>query len=158
MAHIVLSGDELVGILYANELIPSQVTDVETDGQEIKLKVQTPWPVLRSIRVGVRFAGFENGHVVFQLVTNRLIDTFDWLVTKMLESFRLSDYGGRWEYPRLHIDVNRLVREQIRGVSVDDVKFIDGHFHIKTSHPVQMEGFSDTNSDTSSDTSCMKAL
>lgn len=158
MAKLVLSGDELVGILHANELIPNQVTDVETDGDEIKLKVRTPWPVLRSVRVGVRFAGFEKGHIVFQLVTNRLIDTFDWLVDKMLESFRLSDYGGRWEYPRLHIDVNRLVREQIRGVVVEDVAFIDGFFHITTTHPLRMENTEDTSSDESSDTSCMQAL
>lgn len=158
MANIVLSGDELVGILHANELVPSQVTAVETDGEEMTLKVQTPWPVLRSVRVGVRFAGFENGHVVFQLVTNRLIDTFEWLVKKMLESFRFSDYGGRWDYPRLHIDVNRLVGEQIRGVTVDDVAFVDGHFHVKTSHPVRIGADGDEPAaDERSDTSCMPA-
>jgi len=161
MAQIVLSGDELVGVLYANELIPSQITEVQTDGDEIKLKVRTQWPVLRSVRVGVRLAGFEDGQLVLQLVTNRLLDTFDWLVDKMLESFELAEHGGRWEYPRLYIDLNRLVADQVRGVIVHDVAFVDGYFRITTTHPPQPSDTQDpdeTASDTSSDTSCMQAL
>ncbi|MBN1361268.1 MAG: hypothetical protein JW993_11780 [Sedimentisphaerales bacterium] len=135
MAQIVLSGDELLGILYANGLIPDQVRDIRANGQEIKLKVRTPWPVLRSVRVGVRFAGFDEGEAVFQLVTNRLIDKFDWLVDRMLESLRVADYGGRWEYPHLYLDVNRFVQQRIRGVKIDDMVFDDGLFHITTTHP-----------------------
>ncbi len=94
MAKIVLSADELFDILHANELIPDQVSEIDTEGDQIKLKVKTSWPVLKSIRVSVRFAGFDDGHIAFELVTNRLIDTFDWLVEKMVESLRLQDHGG----------------------------------------------------------------
>ena len=158
MAQIVLSGDELVGILQANGLIPDQVTDIEADGEEIKLKVKTPWPLLKSLRVGVRFEGFNGDHVVLQLVTNRLIDTFDWLVDKMLESFPLADYGGRWEYPRLHIDVNKLLQERIRGVQIDEMEFFDGQFCITTVHPPIAEASDDTSADVGEDTSCAPSL
>lgn len=158
MAKIVLSADELLDILHANELIPDQVTEIETDGQEIKLKVKTPWPVLKSVRVGVRFAGYADGHVAFQLVTNRLIDTFDWLVEKMVESLRLGDHGGRWEYPRLYVDVNRIVRGWIRGIDIEDMAFIDGHFHITTKHPPRQNGSEDVMSDTNAGSSCLPAL
>jgi len=139
MAQIVLSGDELVRILRANALIPDQITDVETDGAEIRIKVGTPWPVLKSIHARVRFAGFEGGHVVLQLATNRLLDKFDWLVDKMLASLQLEDHGSRWEYPRLYVDVNRLLQRQVRGVEITDVVFTEDRFHITTTHPVDAE-------------------
>jgi hypothetical protein len=134
MAQIVLSGEELVCLLKANGLIPDPIIDVEMDTDEMKVRVRTPLPIPKSVRVGVRLAGFEQGHVVLQLVTNRLIDTFDWLVDRMLASLRLADHESRWEYPRLYVDVNRLLQRQIRGVEVTDMTFADGHFHITTAH------------------------
>ena len=134
MAQIILSGDELVCVLNANGLIPEEVADIELEGEEIKLRVKTPWPIFKSIRVGLRFAGFEQGQAVLQLATNRLIDQFDWLVDKMLAGFPLAERGARWEYPRLHVDVNKLVMEQVRGVEITDIVFADGHFRITTNH------------------------
>ncbi len=158
MAQIVLSGEELVGILQANGLIPAQVTGIEVDGEEIRLKVKTSWPLLKSLRVGVRFEGFDGEHAVFQLVTNRLIDTFDWLVDKMLESFPLADWGGRWDYPRLYIDVNRLIEERIRGVQVTEMTHFDGQFCITTVHPTGESVSDETSVDIGEDTSCMPSL
>jgi hypothetical protein len=132
MAQIVLSGEELVCILQANGLIPAQVAEVETAGAEIRLKVRTPWPVFKSVRVAVRFAGFEDGQVVLQLVTNRLLDAFDWLVDRMLAALELQDHGGRWEYPRLYVDVNQLLRRQVRGVAITGMAFENGCFQIQT--------------------------
>ena len=103
-------------------------------GEEIKLRVKTPWPIFKSIRVGLRFAGFEQGQAVLQLVTNRLIDQFDWLVDKMLAGFPLADHGARWEYPKLHVDVNKLLRRQVRGVEITNIVFEEGQFRITTSH------------------------
>ena len=134
MGQIVLSGEELLSILAANARMPEQVTGIEAEGEEIKVHVATPLPILRSIPVRVKFAGFEHGQVVLQLVTNRLIDKFDWLVNKMVASLKIEDHGGRWEYPRLYIDVNRLLRGQVRGVEIARVVFQDGCFHITTSH------------------------
>ena len=134
MGQIVLSGEELLSILAANARMPEQVTGIEAEGEEIKVHVAAPLPILRSIPVRVKFAGFEHGQVVLQLVTNRLIDKFDWLVNKMVASLKVEDHGGRWEYPRLSIDVNRLLRGQVRGVEIARVVFQDGCFHITTSH------------------------
>jgi hypothetical protein len=147
MAQVVLSGEELVNILRANALIPDQVAGLEADGEEIKVRVRTPWPVLRSVRVGVRFAGFDNGHVIMQLMTNRLIDTFDWLVDRMLESLRLQDHGSRWEYPRLYVNVNSIIRHRMRGVHIEDMAFRDGYFHITTRHPVSGNGEAGSDAD-----------
>jgi hypothetical protein len=144
MGQIVISGDELVSLLAANARMPEQVTGVETDGDEIKVHVATPLPILRSIAVRVKFAGFEQGQVVLQLVTNRVIDKFDWLVNKMLAALKVEDHGGRWEYPRLYVDVNHLLRRQVRGVQIAGIIFQDGHFHITTSHG---NGFSDASAD-----------
>jgi hypothetical protein len=134
MAQIILSGDELVCILNANGLVPEEVIDIELEGEEIKLRVKTPWPIFKSIRVGLRFTGFEQGQAVLQLVTNRLIDRFDWLVDKMLGGFPLANHGARWEYPRLHVDVNKLLRRQVRGVEITNIAFEEGQFRVTTTH------------------------
>ena len=151
MAQIVLSGDEIISILYANELVPRQVTEMKAEGDEIRLKVRTQWPLLRSVRVGVRFSGYEGGQAVLQLITNRLIDKFDWLVDKMLESLHLADYGGRWEYPCLYVDINRFVEQRIRGISIDGMVFQEGRFHITTSHPEPIPDMEDAFTDTDGD-------
>lgn len=158
MAQIVLSGDELIGILHANELIPGQVADIRANGEEIKLKVRTLWPVLRSVRVAVRFVGFEEGRAVLQLATNRLLDKFDWLVDKMIESLHLADYGGWWEYPRLYVDVNRFVEQRIRGVSIDDMAYRNGLFHITTTHPRAVIEDDDPFPEADGDGSCSLSL
>ncbi len=134
MAQIILSSDELISILQANAQIPPQIMDIAVDDEEIKLKVRTDWPILKSIRVGMRFAGFDNGCLVLQLATNLLTDKLNWLVDRMIEPLRLEEHGGRWEYPRLYIDVNRLVQRQLRGVTIENVIFQDGLFHITTAH------------------------
>ncbi len=140
MAQIILSGDELVCILNANGLVPEEVLDIELADEEIKLRIKTPWPIFKSVRVGLQFAGFEQGQVVLQLATNRLIDQFDWLVDKMLAGFPLADHGARWEYPKLHVDVNNLLRRQVRGVEVTNIVFAEGQFRITTSHTLDKTG------------------
>jgi len=134
MAQIILSGEELVCTLTANGLVPEEVIDVEIADGEIKIRVRTPWPIFKSLRVGMRFVGFEQGQVVLQLVTNRLIDRFDWLVDKMFAGFPLADHGARWDYPRLYVDVNSLLQQQVRGVQIIGIVFADGQFRITTVH------------------------
>ncbi len=133
MAQIIVSGNELVGILRANGLVPEEVRDVEIAGEEIKVRVRTPWPLLKSVPVHLRLAGFECGCAILQLMTNRLIDKFDWLVDKMLATVPLAEHGARWEYPRLHVDVNLLLGRQVRGVQVTDIVLDEGYFHITVS-------------------------
>lgn len=136
MAQIILSGHEIVNILRANELIPQQITDVRSEEEQITFRVKTQWPVLKSVHAGMRFTGFDDGCVILQLVTSRLTDKLNWLVDKMLEPMHLADHGGRWEYPRLYIDVNRLIQRQLRGVTVENIVFRDGLFYVTTAYDV----------------------
>lgn len=152
MAQIILSSHELISILQANAYIPQQIMDLTADDEEIKFKVRTDWPILKSIRVGMRFAGYDNGCLVLQLATNLLTDKFNWLVDRIIEPLRLEEHGGRWEYPRLYIDVNRLIQRQLRGVAIENVSFEDGLFHILTAHVNGHSGDSQTQeSDSGSD-------
>jgi hypothetical protein len=134
MAEIILSGEELVGILQANGWIPEELTDLETDGPQVRLKVRTPLPLLKSMPIVVQFVGFESGQVVLQFVTNRLMDNFGSLVGKALESFPWADHGSRWEYPRFYVAVNQLIQQRVCGIQVDNIAFRDDRFHIKTTH------------------------
>lgn len=134
MAQIVLSSHELISILQVNARIPPQITDLTVDAEEIRFRVKTDWPILKSIRVGMRFVSFDKGCVVLQLATNLLTDKFSWLLDRMIEPLQLEARGGRWEYPRLYINVNRLIERQLCGVAVEDIVFRDGLFHITTTY------------------------
>ncbi len=134
MGQIVISGEEVVSTLHANALIPQQIMNIGIDGEEIKIRVRTQWPVLKSVPVTMRFAGFCEGQLILQLATSRLTDKLSWLLDKMLESFDLAASGGRWEYPRLYIDINRLIQDQVCGVRIADIVVRDGLFHITTMH------------------------
>ena len=134
MAQIILSSHELISIVQANARIPDHIMDLAADAEEFRFRVKTDWPILKSIRVGMRFVSFDEGCMVLQLATNLLTDKFSWLVDRMIEPLRLEEQGGRWEYPRLYINVNRLIERQLRGVVVEDIVFRDGLFHITTTH------------------------
>jgi len=134
MAQIILSSHELISILQANAGIPPQIMDLTVDAEEIRFRVKTEWPILKSIRVGMRFVSFESGCVILQLATNLLTDKFSWLLDRMIEALQLEEYGGRWEYPRLYINVNRLIERHLRGVAVEDIVLRDGLFHITATH------------------------
>jgi len=134
MAQIILSSHELVSFLQANARIPEHITDLAVNDEGVRFRVKTDWPILKSLRVGMRFVSFEDGCMVLQLGTNRLTDKLSWLVDRLVEPLRLEEQGGRWEYPRLYINVNRLVERQFRGVVVEDMAFRDGLFHITTTH------------------------
>ena len=151
MAQIIISGDELVHLLEANGQIPDQVTKIQIHGEEIRVRIRTPWPVLKSIPVGMRFVGFEDGQAILHVITNRLVDKFDWLVDKMVASFPVEEQGARWEYPRLYIDVNKLLGQQVRGLEVTSVVLEDGRFHITTIRHPQREPREDTAPDTAGD-------
>jgi hypothetical protein len=134
MAEIVLSSEELVGVLQANGWVPEEVTAMEANGREIRLRVRTPLPLLKSMGVTVQFVGFEDGHVILQMSTNRFVDNFGSLIGKALESFPWADYGSRWEYPRLYVDVNRLIQQRVRGIRIADVAFRNDRFCIEMMH------------------------
>jgi hypothetical protein len=144
MGQIVISGEEVVSTLHANALIPHQVMNIGINGEEIKIRVRTQWPVLKSVPVTMRFAGFCDGQLILQLATNRLTDRLRWLIDKMLESFDLEASGGRWEYPRLYIDINRLIQGQLRGMAITDIVVRDGLFHITTMHTNGLVGGTDS--------------
>ncbi len=130
MAQIILSGAELVGVLQANGWVPGAVTALEADGREFRLQVRTPLPLLASVRVSVHFVGYENGRILLQFVTNRLMDRLGPVIDEAVKSLPLADYGARWEYPRLAVALNPLVRRRTQGVEIEDVVFRDGCFHI----------------------------
>jgi hypothetical protein len=134
MATLTLSGDELINILGANGVLPPQATDVQADGEGVRVKVRTPWSVVPAVPVDLRFIGFNRGEAVLRLSTNRFLDAFDWLVDRVLAAFPLDEFAARWQYPHLYVDVNRLLRREVRGAEITDVVFRDGHFHITSVH------------------------
>jgi hypothetical protein len=134
MAEIILSGEELIGILQANGWVPDEVAALDVDGREIRMKVRTPFPLLKSFPLTVQFVCFEEGHVVLEFETNRLMDHLGSMIGRLFEASPLVACGGRWEYPRLYVRVNQLIEQRVRGVKVEDVVFRNDRFHIRTTH------------------------
>jgi hypothetical protein len=132
MAKITVSIAEIVRILGANELISQSVEEIKTQGDRISFKLKTDWPALKHIRVGIGFVDFRDGNVILEIVTNRLVDRFDWLGRKLLNSLNLPDYVSHGEYPRIHVDINKLLARKIRGIRIDSIAFNEGQLYVTT--------------------------
>ncbi len=128
MARITFSIAEAVRIINSNGLVSGPITEIEAEGDKISVKFKTSWPAPKYIRVGIEYADFENGIVTFNITTNRLVDKFDWLVRKLLKSLHLPDYVNQCEYPRVCVDINKVLADKIKGVQIENIDFENGQF------------------------------
>ena len=132
MAEVVLPADELIALLDANKLIPQQVFDIQAGQADVSFRVKTGWVVPKSVRVRLRLVGFEAGQATVEIGAGRLVETFDWLVEKYLNTLLAGLPAVRCQYPRLYVDVDRLLGERIKGVRVTDITFADGQLRVVT--------------------------
>jgi hypothetical protein len=133
MARITFSMAEAVRIINSNGLVSGPITEIRTEGDKISVKFKTGWPAPKYIRVGIEYADFDNGIVTFSMATNRLIDKFDWLVRKLLKSLHLPDYVSQCEYPRVCVDINKVLADKIKGLQIENIAFENGQFCVTIS-------------------------
>ncbi len=132
MAKIILSLEELIGILIANELVPGEIVRVKAKGEKIHFVIKTGAFVLPFVPASLSLSSFDGSNAVFELtiVSARLSKAKNWfdeLLKPILpECMKL-------DYPKITIDVNKLLAEKaISGVRVKDMFFEDEKFAIVT--------------------------
>ena len=132
MAKIIFSLEELVTLLVSNEILPSAVTGVETDGEKISFVIKIDSFFLPAIPASLRYVGFEEGNAVFEftLVNSHFNKAIGGL-GQTLES--KIPPGIKLDLPNVRVDVNRLLEEKkVRGIEVRDIIFENGSFTIET--------------------------
>ena len=130
MAEIVISIDELVHILNANNILPPRIREIEKHHQGISFKFRTALFPLMLIRVILKFSGFENDCAIFEVVQNPLMKKFDWLIHKIIESMEMPDYISKIEYPAVHINTKDILAQQLKGVQINHIRYKDGLFYV----------------------------
>jgi len=132
MAKIILSLEELIGILIANELVPGEIVRVKAKGEKIHFVIKTGAFVLPFVPASLSLSSFDGNNAVFELtiVSGRLSKAKNWfdeLLKPRLPACMELDY------PKITIDVNKLLAEKaISGVRVKDMFFEDEKFAIVT--------------------------
>lgn len=129
MAEIIVSVDELVHILKANNMMPPKVRDIEAYHQGISFKIKTGLFPLMLIRIVVKFTEYADDCAVFEVVQNPLMKKFDWLIHKWIESMQMPEHIRKIEYPAIHIDVNGVLAQQLKGVRIKNISFESGLFY-----------------------------
>ena len=133
MAKLHISVTELDRILNSNNLLPEQISGMEADGDNIHLRIKTGWFALKSVRMSVKFINYKDENAVFEVVQNRFMNKFDWLIHKLAESAHLPEYINLDEYPKVHVDLNKVLAEKTKGIRLDDLSFEKGLFLITLS-------------------------
>ncbi len=130
MAKLQFTVNELNRILNSNNLFPQQISDIEADGENIHLRIKTGWFALKTIRISVKFVNFNDEGAIFEVVQNRLMNKFDWLIHKWAESVELPEHVDLREYPKVYVDLNKVLAEKARGIRADEISFEKGQFFV----------------------------
>ena len=135
MAKIIFSLQEAKEPLLSKVRMPLSVTDVKAEGDNVSFVLKTGLPLLSSIPISIRYIGFANSIVTFELTVNF---AKAWLMKKAINSLirkyaeGIPDYV-RVDYPKVYVDVNALLlKNNLKGVKVDGIVYGDGEFTVVT--------------------------
>ncbi len=130
MAKITFSLDELLKILFSNELIQRQIIRARVKGQRVHFVIRTNSFVLPYIPASLRYISFDNNNAIFELTiaSGHLNKALSWLN----QSLKLKITACmKLEYPNISVDIDKLLKEKnIKGVQVKDIFFENGDFTI----------------------------
>ena len=130
MAKLQFTVNELNRILDSNNMFPRHISDIEADEENIFIRIKTGWFALKTIRISVRFVSFNDEGAVLEVVQNRLMSKFDWLIHKFAESAELPEYVNLREYPKVCVDLNKVLAEKAKGIRANEVLFEKGQFFV----------------------------
>jgi hypothetical protein len=88
--------------------------------------------ILKSNGAPIEFIGYENDMAIFRVIS--------WLpdaVTKMkvrslLKEHRLEKHVNLDEYPKVGVDIKKMLEDKIKGIQFKDIAFQDGLITIAT--------------------------
>ncbi|MCF8302825.1 MAG: hypothetical protein K9I94_06070 [Bacteroidales bacterium] len=131
MASIILSNEELINILNANDLIPDIVTDVKAVEDYITLKLNTKSFLKPYIPITLRYYEYANDHIVLSIETDWLTRNMASLINinKILNN-RVKSNLIKFDFPWMYIEIHQLLDKNTKGLQVKNVVFSNGRYTI----------------------------
>ena len=132
MAKITFSLEELIEVLVSNEFLPKNIIRVKVKDDKVHFYIKTESFILPFIPASLKFLGFDNNNVTFELTlvsgqVSKAIGRLDQLFDLTMPAYITL------EYPNIVVDMDKLLEEKnIRGIRLKDVFFKDGEFVIVT--------------------------
>lgn len=133
MATIKFSPEELVKILTANKLLPSEIVRPRVKGESLHFIIKNSSFVLPYIPASLRYLSFNDTEAIFELTivssaVSKTISHLEQALKLKIPAFM------KLEYPNILINMDILFREKnIRNIQVRDIFFKNGEFNIVTS-------------------------
>ncbi|HPR17813.1 MAG TPA: hypothetical protein PLD62_06170 [Candidatus Cloacimonadota bacterium] len=117
MAELNLTFAEVINLLAANYLLPSQISQIETDENIISFRYQTGIAFPAHIDVSLQFLEYANGIVILNINTS-------WLIDKILRKIPLFqreffELNGS----RISIFLEKYLSRHFRGLCLDKMEF-----------------------------------
>lgn len=133
MATINFRLPEILKIIQANSWEPVQIEDLKAEGNKAWFKLKTKLKICETIDVAAEFIGFERNMAIIHITTNWLIDKIMKMLGKKVIQQNLNKYcidlNG---YPKITIDINKMLTDKIKGIQIKDITFKDGLFTLIT--------------------------
>lgn len=132
MAQISISLAELLDLIVINQIMPTQISNIEPQGDAISFEFKTGLFFPKLVQVFVHILEFEKGILVLELIT-------DWFAEKIMKllPFRDKEYL-EYDYPKVIIDLQSLLNKHIAGIQIERVDFKNGRFNIFTKNFPQL--------------------
>ncbi len=126
MAKLEITIAELIDILIANKIIPEKISDIDIQGETINIKYNTGMMIPHEIDASINFVEFEKGIIILEMHTT-------WFADKVLRiaSLQESNYI-QLDYPQVIFYIERFLKDKVKNLMIDDIKFINGKFIITT--------------------------
>src|SRR6056297_2369278 len=115
MASIILSNEELINILKANDLIPDIVKELRAVDDYITIRLKTKAFIKPYIPITLRFYEYASDHIVLSIETDWLTRNLASLVkiNKILNN-RFKSNIIKFDFPLMYIEIHRLLGENTK--------------------------------------------
>lgn len=135
MAKMIFTLEEVKDILLSNNRIPHYITDLRTEGAVVSLKIETGFPIKKSISPIVEYISFDYGVVTLKMTVKylkgkRLEKVANWLIHKFQKEMPAFI---KLDYPNIYVDVEMLLTDNnFNWVKVESVVFESDSFVVTT--------------------------
>jgi hypothetical protein len=134
MAAIKFSLEELLEILTANKLLPSEIIRPRVKGKVLHFVIKTDSFVLPYIPASLRYLSFNDNIAIFEItiVSPAVSKAISWLEQAL--KLKIPAFM-KLEYPNVLVNTDKLLIEKnIRNIRIKDIFFENGEFNIVTSN------------------------
>lgn len=129
MANLTFTLLEVITLIRINVKLPNQIEGIEIVNNIIKLKINIG-KLIPNINVFVNFDSYQNGMLKLNIEAVKVLKLFSKYLSKIIEKMLYSDVISFHNGEMLHVALNRILRQKIKGVQVKSITEDNGEFKI----------------------------